>query len=116
MPFKSIYPHLDIPQTNLLDYFFPPNQKLGNQPLWIDSQDPSIFLSEAQALQWVKGLSKGLGSIGLRRGEVVMIFTPNHIFVPVAYLGIVGGGYSFSAGNPAFTLRGLYLANSHTHL
>jgi hypothetical protein len=35
-----------------------------------------------------------------------MIFTPNHIFVPVAYLGIVSAGAAFSGANPAYTVLG----------
>lgn len=34
-----------------------------------------------------------------------MIYTPNHIFVPAAYLGIVGSGRSFSAVNPIYTVQ-----------
>ncbi|KFY75883.1 hypothetical protein V498_09855 [Pseudogymnoascus sp. VKM F-4517 (FW-2822)] len=107
MPFKSVHPYLDIPQTSLVDYLFPPGIKPSNEPLWIDSQDPSNSLSEAQVLGWSKSLSRGLRDAGLHQDEVVMLFTPNHIFVPVAYLGIVGGGYRYSAGNPVFTLREL---------
>ncbi|OCL08960.1 acetyl-CoA synthetase-like protein [Glonium stellatum] len=33
-----------------------------------------------------------------------MIYTPNYIFVPVAYLGIVGSKRIFSGANPAYTL------------
>ena len=33
-----------------------------------------------------------------------MIYTPNNIFVPVAYLGIVGSGRAFSAANPIYTV------------
>lgn len=111
MPFKSVHPYLSIPQTNLVEYLFPPGVEPSTEPLWIDSQDPSNFLSETQVLEWSKSLSRGLGNAGIHQNEVVMLFTPNHIFVPVAYLGIVGGGYRFSAGNPAFTLRGQYLAD-----
>ncbi|OBT82239.1 hypothetical protein VE02_09067 [Pseudogymnoascus sp. 03VT05] len=107
MPFKSVHPYLQIPQTNLVDYLFPPGSKPSNEPLWIDAQDPSNYLSESQVLKWSKSFSRGLSNTGLRQGEVVMLFTPNHIFVPVAYLGIVGGGFRFSAANPAFTLREL---------
>ncbi|KFY21543.1 hypothetical protein V493_07320 [Pseudogymnoascus sp. VKM F-4281 (FW-2241)] len=107
MPFKSVYPDLNIPQTNLVDYLFPPSLEPSNEPQFIDAQNPSNFLSEAQVLEWSKSLSRGLENAGLRQGEVVMLFTPNHIFVPVAYIGIVGGGYIFSAGNPAFTPREL---------
>ena len=34
----------------------------------------------------------------------MIIYTPNHIFVPAAYLGIVGGGRAFSAANPIYTV------------
>lgn len=35
-----------------------------------------------------------------------MILTPNHIFVPAAYLGITGSRRVFSAGNPIYTISG----------
>jgi len=35
-----------------------------------------------------------------------VIFTPNHIYVPVAYLGILGAGAAFSGLNPAYTVTG----------
>jgi hypothetical protein len=44
--------------------------------------------------------------MGSKPDEVVMIFTPNHIFVPVAYLGIVGSKRIFSGANPAYTVSG----------
>lgn len=106
MPFKSIYADLDIPQSNLLDFTFPAGLTPSDCPLWIDSKDTSVSLSAAQTLEWVKRLGFGLQRAGIKKGEVVMIFTPNHVFVPVAYLGIVGAGHSFSAGNPAYTIPG----------
>ncbi len=33
-----------------------------------------------------------------------MIYSPNHVFIPVAYLGIVGSVRSFSAANPIYTV------------
>jgi acyl-CoA synthetase (AMP-forming)/AMP-acid ligase II len=106
MIYKSPYPILDIPQTNILSYIFPPNEEPSDQDLWIDSKDNTRRLSPKQALQWVKRLSFGLERLGLQRGDVAMIFTPNHIFVPVAYLGIVGAGLVFSGANPAYTIPG----------
>lgn len=48
----------------------------------------------------------GLDRLGVKAGEVVMIFTPNQKFVPVAYLGIVGSRRVFSGSNPAYTVPG----------
>lgn len=108
MPFQSLYPSLDMPKTNVLSYLFPPGEAVSDEPLWHDSKDYNRSLSPKTLLQWVKRLSFGLEKLGLRRGDVVLIFTPNHVFVPVAYLGIVGAGYIFSGANPAYTAPGMF--------
>ncbi|KAK5020115.1 hypothetical protein LTR16_001508 [Cryomyces antarcticus] len=89
MPFTSPFPPLDIPKTDILSYLFPPNSTPSNEPRWIDSSNPEESLSARQLLSWVKRLAVGLDKLGVKPGEVVMIYTPNHIFVPAAYLGIV---------------------------
>jgi 4-coumarate--CoA ligase len=110
MPFSSPYPTLDIPQTNVLDYLFG-NGPISEEPLWLDSKNPTNCLSPFQLLQWVKRLGFGLERLGLQRGDVIMLCTPNSIFVPAAYLGIVGGGYIFSGANPAYTVSGMMEAH-----
>lgn len=106
MVISSLYPSLDIPKTNLLRYLFPNDTELSDEPLWIDCENDSINLSPKQMAQWVKRLSFGLERLGLGRGDVVLICTPNQIFVPTAYLGIVGAGCVFSGANPAYTVSG----------
>lgn len=105
MPYSSPYPTLDIPQENILSYLFE-RGPVSDQPLWLDSRDTSRSLSPKQLLQWARRLGHGLERLGLQKGDVVMICTPNQIFVPVAYLGIVGAGYIFSGANPAYTVHG----------
>lgn len=106
MVFKSPYPSLEIPKTNVLSYLFPENSTPSSEPLWIDSDDDRINLSPRQMLQWVKRVGMGLQKLGLQNGDVVMMCTPNQIFVPVAYLGIVSVGCIFSGANPAYTVPG----------
>lgn len=55
-------------------------------------------------LLWVRRLGCGLDKLGIAKGAVVMILTPNHLFVPVAYQGIVGSGRIFSGANPSYTV------------
>lgn len=55
-------------------------------------------------LQWVKRMSLGLDNLGIARGDVCLIYSPNHIYIPVAYLGIVGSSRCFSAVNPIYTV------------
>ena len=97
MPFPSPFPTLDIPKCNLLDYLFPQGAVPSDTPIWIDSKDTDQHLTPRSLLQWSKRLALGLDR---------MIFTPNHIFVPVAYLGIVGSKRIFSGANPAYTVSG----------
>lgn len=106
MPISSPYPPLNVAATNVLDYIFPAGETPSDQPIWIDSQDPSKSLSTRQALQWAKQTAFGLTRLGLQTGDVVVIYTTNHILVPAAYYGIVGGGFVFSGVNPAYTVPG----------
>jgi 4-coumarate--CoA ligase len=106
MPFSSPFPPLNIPKCNLLDYLFPKHSTPNDTPIWIDSKDTNYFLTPQTLLQWTKRLALGLDRIGSKQGDVVMILTPNHIFVPVAYLGIVGSKRVFSGANPTCTVSG----------
>ncbi|KAL1596476.1 hypothetical protein SLS60_009122 [Paraconiothyrium brasiliense] len=103
MPFSSPFPALDIPKCSLLEYLYPKGQPLAETPIWIDAKDTGHYLTSRTLLQWSKRLALGLDRLGVKQGEVVMIFTPNHTFVPVAYLGIVGSKRIFSGANPAYT-------------
>ncbi|KAF2708014.1 acetyl-CoA synthetase-like protein [Pleomassaria siparia CBS 279.74] len=114
MPFKSPFPDLDIPKCNLLDYLFPAGQTPSETPIWIDAKDANHNLTPRTLLQWSKRLALGLDRIGSKPGEVVMIHTPNHIFVPVAYLGIVGSKRIFSGANPAYTVSEMVHQISNT--
>ncbi|KAK2745557.1 hypothetical protein FQN57_003682 [Myotisia sp. PD_48] len=104
MPFPSTFPSLDIPSTDLLSYLFPAGSTPSDTPIWIDSDDPSNFLSPKELLLWVKRLGFGLDRLGLNHGDTVVILTPNHIFVPVAYLGIAGSRRIFSGVSPNYTV------------
>ena len=110
MPFSSPFPNLEIPKCNLLDYLFPKGEKAGETPIWIDAKDTGHHLTPRALLQWSKRLALGLDRLGSKPQEVVMIYTPNHIFVPVAYLGIVGSKRIFSGANPAYTVPGIHFS------
>jgi hypothetical protein len=106
MVYTSQVPDIHIPKTDLLTYLFPPGQKISEDPIWLDAADPENSLSPRQALNWIKRLGLGLDRLGVKAQEAVMILTPNHVYVPVAYLGIVGSRRVFSAGNPIYTVSG----------
>ncbi len=106
MLYKSPLPPLDIPSTSILDFFYPVNETPSDEPLWIDAHDPSFSVSPKSARQWICRLGLGLQRQGIQPGDVCMVFTPNHIYVPVAYLGVLSCGAIFSGLNPAYTVDG----------
>lgn len=103
MPFESRYPPLDIPRSNLLSFLFTKDKRTSTQPLWIDAADPSHSLSPAQAIQWIKKFAVGLDNLGVGEGQGVMVFTPNHIYVPIIYLAAAGSKRFFTGANPTYT-------------
>ncbi|KAF2841013.1 acetyl-CoA synthetase-like protein [Patellaria atrata CBS 101060] len=104
MVYKSPFPDIDIPGVDILTYLFPTGSKPSDSPIWIDSKNPNTSLSPKQLLQWVKRLAIGLDRLGVQPGEVLMTYTPNHVFVPVAYLGAVGSRRVFTGANPIYTV------------
>ena len=111
MVIRCPYPDISIPQVDLLTYIFGSGKSLPKEPVWINAADPRKHLSLHSGLQWIKRLAVGLDRLGVKQGEVVMIVTPNHIFVPIAYLGTVGSGRIFSGANPAYTADGRHSMN-----
>jgi 4-coumarate--CoA ligase len=106
MPFESRLPPLTLRKCGILDYLFPSHETPSERPLWIDSADTSNWLSPKGALALAKRFGLGLHRLGVRPGDVCLLFTPNHIMVPVSYFGCVGVGAAFSGANPAFNEKG----------
>ena len=101
MPQKSPF-SLDIPKTDVLSYVYPDGKQPTDKPIWIDANDTSNSLSPRQALQWIKRLGVGLDRLGIQQDEAVMMYSSNHIFVPVLYLAVAGSGRLFTGCNPAY--------------
>lgn len=106
MVIRCPYPDIKIPELDILTYLFGNGEDLSEEPLWVNAADSSKYLSLRTGLQWIKRLAIGLDKLGVKKGEVVMIVTPNDIFVPVAYLGTVGSGRIFTGVNPLYTADG----------
>jgi len=106
MTIKSHRPNLEVKEGNILDWLFPKGSTPSDKPLWIDATNNDVSLSPKQLVPWVKRVGYGLQRLGVRAGDSLLVFTPNHIFVPVAYLGTVCLGCAFSGASPAFTVTG----------
>jgi acyl-CoA synthetase (AMP-forming)/AMP-acid ligase II len=104
MPYKSRYT-VEIPQCNILSYLFDNIRGDPNAPIWIDAKDNSNSLSRDQAFSLIQRLAVGFDRHGVGEGEAVMVFSPNHIFVPLVYLAAAGSKRFFTGANPAYTVN-----------
>ena len=113
MVIQSPYPSIKSPEVDILTYLFDTGENLPEDPLWINAADTSQYLSQRTGLRRIKRLAMGLDRLSVKKGEVGMRVTPNHIFVPVAYLGSVGSGRVFSGANPLYTADGKWKCTYH---
>ncbi|KAL8800977.1 MAG: hypothetical protein Q9200_007078, partial [Gallowayella weberi] len=107
MPFQSPFPGIEIPKSNVISYLLLEHTTASTAPLWIDAKHPSESITPDDLLQWVKRLGVGFDRLGIKEGEVILVYSPNHVFLPVIYLAIVATGRIFSGANPAYTATAL---------
>ncbi|KAK5096542.1 hypothetical protein LTR70_001716 [Exophiala xenobiotica] len=104
MPFHSPHPKLNIPKCNLLSYVFADGRAKEESPLWMDAANPSNSLSMSEMHLLVKRFALGLDDMAVPIGSAVMIFSPNHIYVPMVYLATAGSKRAFTGANPVYTV------------
>lgn len=104
MPFSSAEEPLVIPQCNLLSFLFADGRSESTEPQWIDAADTSRSLSLSETYKLAKRLALGLDDLGVPSGAVVLIFTPNHIYVPVIYYAVAGSKRVFTGANPDYAV------------
>ncbi|KAL8975197.1 MAG: hypothetical protein Q9197_000589 [Variospora fuerteventurae] len=103
MPFHSPFRDLEIPRTNVLTYLFPRAKSAKDTPLWIDSKNSEESIGATDLLQWTIRIGVGLDKLGINEGEVILVHSTNHVFLPVIYLAIIANRRIFSGANPAST-------------
>lgn len=101
---KSPFKEISIPECNILSYLFPKGKEPSTRPLWRDAKSPDLWLSPASLLRLVQRFASGLDLLGIPTNTAIMVFTPNHIFVPVAYLGATGSKRYYTGANPAYSV------------
>jgi 4-coumarate--CoA ligase len=98
---------LHIPHVSLPTYLFTsPQHPLSNAPILIDAKRPAThYLSLATYRSWSKRFAVGLLAAGLRPGDRVLLFSPNNIFYPVVFMGVVMAGGIFTGMSPGAGVR-----------
>ncbi len=98
---------VDIPKCNILSYLFPSGTTPSEQPIWTDVNDTSNSLSPAQMLSLIKRFAMGLDKLGIAQQQAILVFTPNHLYVPLVYLATTGSKRFFTGANPGYTAQEL---------
>ena len=111
--YHSPIPDVSIPDESLFTFLFEgrvDREIPGTTPVFIDAlTGRSITRSEFKAaclsLGW--GLrnvfAKKLGGVEIKRGDMVMIFSPNSFAWPFALLGSIAAGFKTTLANSSYT-------------
>ena len=108
MPIKSRFqvpiPDISLPSCLFVSPYFPLND---SKPVFLDAENPSRSLTLNDYRSWSQRFAAGLIKHGLQKGDRVMIFSPNHLFFPIAFMGIIMAGGIYTGANPGYTTREL---------
>ncbi|XP_062082194.1 probable CoA ligase CCL7 [Humulus lupulus] len=107
--FRSLRPPLVLPKDHnlsMVSFVFRNSSSYPQKPALIDS-DTNETLSFSQFKSMVIKVSHGFLNLGVQKNDVVLIFAPNSIHVPVCFLGIVASGAIATTSNPLYTVSEL---------
>ncbi|KAJ7060923.1 AMP binding protein [Mycena amicta] len=115
--YASSYPSLRIPRTSVFSFLFASHGHSGadsdiggfprTRPAFIDAAT-GVCLTRGQLVDLALALANGLRTrLGLRRGDTVLLYSPNSLAWPVLLFGCVAAGLRITTANSAYTSREL---------
>ncbi|KAF9609572.1 hypothetical protein IFM89_017211 [Coptis chinensis] len=91
-------PHLSLPSFLLSQI----SSKALDKPAFIDSKScKSITYGELRSL--TSSLAHVFHSLGIKKGDIVLVVVPNSLYYPLLVLGVMSLGAIFSTANPLHT-------------
>jgi len=102
MIFRSPYPPVEIPETGLVQFVYAQADELGDKPALIDGASGRT-LTYAQLRQGIRRVAGNLARRGLKKGEVVGIYSPNLPEYALAFHGVALAGGIITTANPLYT-------------
>ena len=92
MIFRSPHPTVSIPEISLTDFVLRRASEFGDKPAIIEGQSGRT-ITYAQLVPLVRRLAKGLADLGLQKGEVLAIYSPNlpEYILTVHAVALLGG-------------------------
>ncbi len=102
MVIKSPYADVVIPEVGLTDYVYQHAMEYGEKPALIDGHTGRT-LTYLQLYGGVRRVAGNLAKRGLKKGDVVGIYSPNLPEYALAYHGTVMAGGIVTTANPLYT-------------
>ncbi|MFN7017933.1 MAG: 4-coumarate--CoA ligase family protein [Fimbriimonadales bacterium] len=102
MVFRSPYADVVIPDVGVPQMVYQHALRYGEKPAMIDGVSGRT-LTYAQLYNGVQRVAGNLAKRGLRKGEVVGIYSPNLPEYPLAYHGVTLAGGVVTTANPLYT-------------
>ncbi|EXJ61136.1 4-coumarate-CoA ligase [Cladophialophora yegresii CBS 114405] len=109
MPYRSRWT-VPIPDCSLQTFLFTsPDTPLGSKRAFSEAARPDThYLTRDQFRLWAQRFALGLQrSKHFRKGDRVLLFSGNDLFVPVVFMGVLCAGGIFTGANPTFVAREL---------
>jgi len=106
MIIRSLYPDPAIPDVALAPFVLSQARQRGAKPALIDGPSGRTITYEHLAGA-VERAAAGFAGLGLRKGDVVAIFSPNLPEYAVALLGAISAGVVVTTVNPLYTVEEL---------
>ncbi len=83
---------------------------LKMKQIYVDANDASNAITAVQAKTLIRQLIAGFTSIGIKKGDNVLIHSFNSIFYPIIVLALIGCGAGVTGTNPGYTVHELTFA------
>ena len=106
MIIQSPHPDVEIPDRSLTDWVFECAEAHGDKPAFIDGPSGRT-ITYRQWIDRTRCVAASLAARGLRKGDVLAIFSPNHPEYTVAFHGVALAGGVVTTANPLYTVREL---------
>lgn len=109
MPYKSRW-HVPIPECSLPTFLFKsPKEDLGSKRAFSEAARPDThYITRDQFRLWAQRFALGLRqSKHFKKGDRILLFSGNDLFVPVVFMGVLCAGGIFTGANPTFVAREL---------
>jgi len=103
--FRSLRPPLRLPKdenTDMVSFMFRDSSSYAHRLALADA-DSGEKLNFREFKDKVSLVGSGLSQLGIRKGDVVLLFSPNSIYFPLCFFGIVSIGAVATTVNPSYT-------------